>query len=87
MSEEQWPDFPCEDPTATELDDWLRVWDASLRGLDVEAILRGVCGGGAGHHQATATQRGRQACASGRGESSRFVRRWRAPPTSTGWSR
>ncbi|KAL1530415.1 hypothetical protein AB1Y20_001320 [Prymnesium parvum] len=42
MSEEQWPEFPCEDPTATELDDWLRVWNASLRGLDVEAILRGA---------------------------------------------
>ncbi|KAL1516039.1 hypothetical protein AB1Y20_002651 [Prymnesium parvum] len=42
MAEEQWPEFPCEDPTATELADWLRVWDASLKGLEVEAVLRGA---------------------------------------------
>eukprot|EP00966_Prymnesium_polylepis_P201688 4673266-Prymnesium_polylepis.1 len=41
MSEEKgkWPDFPGNDPTLKETQDWLKTWNASLKSTDVEFLL------------------------------------------------
>ena len=45
MSDKQdnadWPDYPGDDPTTTELKEWLDAWRRSLKGTEANALLLG----------------------------------------------